>query len=207
MILTHQKGRGKKIHLLLDDEYKITTDIDFWADNYIKNGTEISEDDWNELVVKINYKKALNKCYDLLSRRDHSVKELRDKLLRTVDSKSADKAINKMLELGYLDDEKYAKILLNHLITNKKMSKTFIKNEMYKRGINSDIISNCLEDIEIDNVSSILDLLESKYLSKLSFDENYKNNKEKVIASLMRKGFSYSDVKSAFYRLEDENEL
>lgn len=207
MILTHQKGRGKKIHLLLDDEYKITTDIDFWADNYIKNGTEISEDDWNELVVKINYKKALNKCYDLLSRRDHSVKELRDKLLRTVDSKSADKAINKMLELGYLDDEKYAKILLHHLITNKKMSKTFIKNEMYKRGINSDIISNCLEDIEIDNVSSILDLLESKYLSKLSFDENYKNNKEKVIASLMRKGFSYSDVKSAFYRFEDENEL
>lgn len=207
MILTHQKGRGKKIHLLLDDEYKITTDIDFWADNYIKNGTEISEYDWNELVVKINYKKALNKCYDLLSRRDHSVKELRDKLLRTVDSKSADKAINKMLELGYLDDEKYAKILLNHLITNKKMSKTFIKNEMYKRGINSDIISNCLEDIEIDNVSSILDLLESKYLSKLSFDENYKNNKEKVIASLMRKGFSYSDVKSAFYRFEDENEL
>lgn len=207
MILTHQKGRGKKIHLLLDDEYQITTDIDFWADNYIKNGTEIDEYEWQELVVKINYKKAVNKCYDLLSRRDHSVKELREKLLRTVDSVSANKAINKMLELGYLDDEKYAKSLLNYLIENKKMSKSFIKKEMYKRGIDNDIISNCLEDVEIDAISSILDLLETKYISKLSNSENYQKNKEKVIMSLMRKGFSYGDIKSAFYRLENEDEI
>ena len=207
MILTHQKGRGKKIHLLLDDEYQITTDIDFWADNYIKNGTEIDEDEWEELVVKINYKKAVNKCYDLLSRRDHSVKELREKLLRTVDSVSADKAIDKMLDLGYLDDEKYTKSLLNYLIENKKMSKSFIKKEMYKRGIDNDIISNCLEEVEIDAVSSILDLLRSKYMTKLRPDENYQKNKEKVIASLMRKGFSYGDIKSAFYRLENEDEL
>jgi len=48
----------------------------------------------------------------LLSRRDHSVKELKTKLLRTVDEATADMAIDKMLGLGYLDDEKYAKSLL-----------------------------------------------------------------------------------------------
>lgn len=200
MIITHSKGRGKKIHLLIDDEYQITTDIDFWAENFIKDGTEIDEDEWQELVDKINYKKAVNKCYDLLSRRDHSVKELKTKLLRTVDEENAQRAIDRMLELGYLDDEKYASILLKHLVEDKKMSRAFIKQEMYKRGISSDIVSNLLEDIEIDNVSSIIDLILSKYRMKL----NDKNGLEKVIAALMRKGFSYSDIKEAIRRIEND---
>lgn len=202
MIITHSKGRGKKIHLLIDDEYQITTDIDFWAENFIKDGTEIEEDEWQDLVDKINYKKAVNKCYDLLSRRDHSVKELKTKLLRTVDEINAQKAIDRMLELGYLDDEKYARILLKHLVEDKKMSKSFVKQEMYKRGISSDIVSNLLLDVEIDNVSSIVDLILTKYRSKYNQD----NGVDKAIGALMRKGFSYSDIKEAIRRIEN-NEI
>ncbi len=55
MIIKAQKGRGSKIHLLLDDEYRITTDVHFWAENYIKDGTDINDDDWNILVEKINF--------------------------------------------------------------------------------------------------------------------------------------------------------
>lgn len=40
-----------------------------------------------------------------------------------------------MLELGYLDDEKYAQTLVRHLLDNKNMSKNFVKQEMYKRGL------------------------------------------------------------------------
>lgn len=200
MIISHSKGRGKKIHLLIDDEYQITTNIDFWAEHYIKDGTEIDEETWQELVDKINFRKAVDKCYDLLSRRDHSVKELKTKLLRTVDEKNAQRAIDKMLDLGYLDDEKYAKMLLNHLINDKRMSKSFIKQEMFKRGLSSDIIANTLEDVEIDNTSSCAELILTKYRNKL----NAEGGKEKVIAALMRKGFSYSDIKDAFYMIEND---
>ena len=200
MIITHTKGRGSKIHLHLDGEYQITTDIDFWAENFIKDGTDIDDDEWQELVVKINYKKAVNKCYDLLSRRDHSVKELRDKLKRTVDEVSSDKAIERMLELGYLDDEHYADVLFRHLRDDKKMSKNFIKQEMYKRGLSSEIISNVIDNEEIDNASTVYDLILTKYSRKL----NQEGGKDKVIAALMRKGFSYSDVKSAFNMIENE---
>lgn len=200
MIISHSKGRGKKIHLLIDDEYQITTNIDFWAEHYIKDGTEIDEETWQELVDKINFRKAVDKCYDLLSRRDHSVKELKTKLLRTVDEKNAQRAIDKMLDLGYLDDEKYAKMLLNYLINDKRMSKSFIKQEMFKRGLSSDIIANALEDVEIDNTSSCADLILTKYRNKL----NAEGGKEKVIAALMRKGFSYSDIKDAFYMIEND---
>ena len=35
MRLTHQLGRGTKVHLLLDDEYQITTSTTFWAEHYL----------------------------------------------------------------------------------------------------------------------------------------------------------------------------
>lgn len=200
MIITYKSGRGKKIHIMIDDEYQITTDIDFWAEHYIKNGTDIDDEQWQNLVDAINYKKAIHKCYDLLSRRDHSVKELRAKLLRTSDEKNADKAIQKMLELGYLNDEKYAKLLVNNFLQSRKMSKAFIKQEMFKRGLSPDIISNTLKDIEVDNVQSIVDLINTKYRNKLKAENGY----EKTVQALMRKGFSYSDVKTAFDMIEND---
>lgn len=200
MKISHTKGRGKKIHLLLDDEYQITTDIDFWAEHYFKDGTEITQEEWESLTDSIYYKKAVDKCYDLLSRRDHSVKELKKKLLRTVDEKNADKAIKKMLELGYLDDEKYARNLVKYLAQTRNMSKNHIKQEMFKRGIPNEIINSVMEDYEFDNVSCVVDLILTKYRNKL----NNEDGNKKVIASLMRKGFSYSDIKNAFYRIENE---
>lgn len=200
MKISHTKGRGKKIHIFIDDEYTITTDIDFWAENFFKDGQEIGDDEWKKLVDGINYKKTVDKCYDLLSRRDHSVKELKTKLLRTVDEESANRAIEKMIDYGYLDDEKYAKNLVKYLSETKRMSKNHIKQEMYKRGVPNDIIAYTLEETEIDNVSAVVDLIFTKYRNKLDAQDGNK----KVIAALMRKGFSYSDIREAFERIENE---
>lgn len=200
MILTHQRGRGNKVHLLLDGEYVITTDINFWLDNYIADETDISEDEWQSLVEKINYKKALNKCADFLSRREHSVKELKTKLLRTVDESSAQKAIDRYIEAGYLDDEHFCKSIVDYMINNKNCSTNHIRQECFKRGIARDIIDSVMSEVEFDNVSTIVKLLRNKYSSKL-LQENGKN---KVVAALQRKGFSYSDIKSALYRFEND---
>lgn len=200
MILKAQRGRGNKIHLLLDDEYKITTDVEFWALNFIVDGTDITDEEWEALVDKIGYRKAFNKCADLLSRRDHSVKELRDKLLRTVDEASADKAIDKYIEMGYLDDEKFAKALAEHLYTVKNYSDSHVKQELFKRGISRDIVNEIVDNAENDSVQSVITIINKKYLNKL----NIEGGREKVIAAMMRKGFSYSDIKSALDEIEND---
>lgn len=202
MKITHQKGRGTKVHILLDGEYTVTTDENFWMDNFIPNDTEISEEEWEELLKKIYYKKALNKCADYLSRRDHSVKELRDKLLRSVDFDSAQKAINRYIEAGYLDDTKYCEHLAEYFLKEKKYSVRRVKQECYKRGISRGITDNVLSKMKVDSVNNICELLTTKYKTKLEQE----NGKEKVIASLMRNGYYFEDIKSAFYRLEENDE-
>ena len=199
MILKAQRGRGNKIHLLLDDEYTITTDVEFWAINFISDGTDISDEEWQELVEKINYRKAFNKCADLLSRRDHSVKELRDKLLRTVDEASADKAIEKFTEMGYLDDEKFAKALAEYLYGVKNYSDSHVKQELFKRGISRDIINEIIDNAQADSVQSVINIITKKYVNKL----NIEGGREKVIAAMMRRGFPYSDIKSALEKIEN----
>ncbi len=199
MIIKHQRGRGNKVHILLDDEYAVTTDINFWLDHYIADGSEIDEDEWNELLEAINYKKALNKCADFLSRRDHSVKELKVKLLRTVDEKSADRAVERYIEAGYLDDEKYCANLVDYLFRVKKYSLNHVKQECFKRGIDSSIVKEILSEYDLDMVEIIVKLVKNKYLSKLEQE----GGRQKVVAALQRKGFSYYDIESALNRLDD----
>ena len=148
------------------------------------------------------YKKALNKCADYLSRRDYSVKELKTKLLKSVDEVSAQKAVDRYIEAGYLNDEKYCQMLIEYLLRVKRFSLSNIKQECFKRGIDREIVEDKLSDFEIDNVSTVIELIKTKYASKL----NQENGKEKVIAALQRKGFYYSDIKSAFYRIEEYDE-
>lgn len=204
MIIKHQRGRGNKIHLLLDDEYTVTTDVNFWLDHYIADGTDIDEEQWEQLLEEINYKKALNKCGDFLSRRDHSVKELKTKLLRSVDEKSADRAINRYIEAGYLNDERYCERLLEYLFTVKKYSKYHVKQECFKRGLSGELVSEKLQEYldesEYSAEDAIIELINSKYASKLEKEDG----KSKVTAALMRKGFSFSDISSAFYRIEND---
>lgn len=200
MIVKAQKGRGKKIHILLDDEYKITTDVDFWSEYGIPNGSDIDDPEWNEICANINYRKALNKGADLLSRRSHSEYELKTKIMRTCDAVSAEKAVKRFVELGYLNDEDFAKELAEHLFSVKNYSRGNVRAELLKRGINRDIVNSVIAENDTDPVDSIINIINKKYLRKLCEEDG----KRKVTAALARKGFSYSDIKSAYYRIENE---
>ncbi len=202
MIIKSQKGRGKKIHILIDGEYAITTNVDFWSEYGIPDGTDIDESEWQLLQSQINYRKALGKAADLLSRRSHSAYELKSKIMRTCDAESAEKAVQKFMDLGYLNDEYFAKELAAHLFKVKNRSAGYVRSELHKRGIDKDIINRILDENDTDPVDSIVEIINKKYIGKVYDD----GGRQKVAAALMRKGFLYSDIKSAFYRMENEDQ-
>ena len=201
MIISSQKGRGTKIHLLIDGEYKITTDIEFWSINSVADGTDLSEEEWEELVSAVNYRKAFNKCADYLSRRSHSEKELLDKVIKGgVDRESAVKAIERFKELGYINDRDFAFEYTEYLLNSKRYSLNRVKQELFYKGISKDIISEAIDGIETDQAQTVINIINKSYVRKL----NEEGGREKVITALMRRGFSYSDIKEAFNRLETD---
>lgn len=140
--------------------------------------------------------KAVDKAYALLSSRMHSRKELYDKLLRKFEPENARYAVNKMEELGLVDDATFAQMKAEYLLNVKKQSFSAIKMKLAALGIDKDIIDSVLLSFELDNqTDDITRLLQTKYSSKLS-------QPEKVVASLLRKGFKYGEIKQAMNNLQ-----
>ena len=191
MRLTHQLGRGTKVHLLLDDEYQITTSTTFWAEHYLPDGAEISEGDWERWVQPRH------------ATLEHAATDLRETLMCSSDTHPPDTAVTQMLDAGYLDDEKYARRLVRHLIEDKKCSAYHARQECQKRGIDREIIDRALAEQAPDNVQTAKDLILRKYSRKLQQEDG----RQKVMAALARRGFGYHDIQAALEQLEDEEYL
>ena len=166
----------------------------------IKTGSCFSQQELTLLYEKSNTSKAVQKAYNLLSYRSHSRSELYTKLCRSFDSDCADAACDKMEEYGLVNDEEYCKAKTEYLINVKKCSLGETRAKLLTLGINKDIIECCMDLYDSDTQAENLRyIIEKKYLSKL-------DQPQKVIAALMRKGFSYSDIKSALRSMEIETE-
>jgi len=186
-ILKFQKNK-----IYLEDYEVIDINRDIKAKYRIKTGGEISVEDYKKII----YESALSKSYFLLSIRDYTERELLQKL-RMKYKKSElvgvelKKVVNKLLELGYIDDYNYAK---SYIERKKSIGRKKIEYELHIKGITSEIISTIYskenfgkdEKVQIEN-----------QLHKVKNRE-----KDKQIAYFMRKGFKLSDILEVLKGLE-----
>lgn len=196
MILTTQRGRGKKLHLLLDGEYTLTTDIDFWFMQKLPEGSAVTEEQWQALHDRVQQRKAVQKAADLLSRRDHSRHELLQKLTRTFDRETAAFAVDRMDTLGYLDDEGFARRLAAGLIETRRFSVSRVRQALLSKGVAREVVEQVLSEIHVEPTEQILQLLETKYARKMTEEKG----RRQTVAALQRLGYGYSDIRSALYR-------
>ena len=200
MKLSIKEGKAKKIHIYIDEEYRATVDSDYWYSEKYRNYKEINEEELTELLNAVSFRRAYNKGLEFLSRRPYGTKELIKKLCEKGHEKEfAEKASERLLELGLLNDEEYARILANDLLERKNYSIKRIKQELAFRGIDRDIIENTIDLLDNDPVSRIIILIKKKYINKIGDEKGRK----RTVDALLRLGYSYSDIKSALNSISD----
>ncbi len=90
------------------------------------------------------------KAMDLLARREHSVAELRAKLIaREFDADEVDRAVARLAEEGLVSDERFAEAYVTSRV-RKGQGPLRIRVELERRGVSSDFIATCLEQGDID---------------------------------------------------------
>ena len=197
MKITAKQGKGTKIHISIDGEYLLTVDEDFWFSCGYVSGDEIDDGDLAAFKEAAGSRLAFNSAMYSLDMRDHSEREMRQKLLRKYDAQSVDSAVTKLVDLGLINDRRYAELLVRELFERKKYGKSRVKSELFRRGIDSDIINEVIdeyeEENETDNVEKIVDIIRKKYYNKL-VDEK---SRQRVVAALVRLGYSFSDIRQA----------
>lgn len=193
MIIKIEPAKGGKLSLSADDEYVMTVDPDTWYSLDYSDGCEIDEEEFEKLKFLIDSRKAYAQALRFLTLRAHSADELYKKLIKKHLPECAEFAIEKCRELGFIDDEDFALRYANELATRKKYGISRIKNELYVKGIDREIIENVINSLDIDFSQCIIEIIEKKYSDCL----NDEKGKRRMISGLMRSGYSYSDIKSA----------
>lgn len=133
-----------------------------------------------------------NKAFSLLAKRAYFSKELAAKLReKEFPEGEITSLIEELKQQGWLNDQ--------------ELAERFVSRQREK-GYGARVIAQKLRmkageiPIEIDD-GEILPLIEKKYLKKLPHDRN------KVIASLMRRGFSYDLIDKAIRTITEEMEF
>lgn len=204
MKITAKSGRKDKIHIYIDGEYLLTVDEIFWFSCGLVSGDEINEEELTAFEEAAGSRRAFNSALNSLDYRDHSEKEIRAKLLRKHDADYVDEAVEKLIELDLVNDERYAENYARELFERKKFGKMRIKSELRAKGISADIANATVEELfeeeETDNVQRIVDIIGKRYYNRM----NDEVGRKKVFSALQRMGYSFSDIREAMSEFSDD---
>lgn len=183
-----------KLKRLLKNKYLFENGLSIGLNNEIVNKYDLKrrEELSHEEYLQVLELAALSTSYYYLAKRDYTKKEIYNKLVQKYWEKTAViKVIKKLEEAGYIDDREFAVSYAK----NKKCGKKKIAYELKIKGVAFEVIEEALSFYEEDS--------ELEELSK-AWDKLGEKEEHKKIASLMRKGFSYSDIKRVITKKREE---
>lgn len=202
MIITDVKKTKKgRYALMVDGEFLFSVHKDTFLTTNLTAGMEFAPRQLEELRVLDERHSAVQSALDVLSRTAQSSGMLYEKLLRYYSQEAALLAIQRMEELGLLDDLDYGMRLSRDMINLRGYSLRRVRQGLLQKKLSAQIIDEVMEQFEEhDEADPIISLILKKYKDKI-FD---KDGLHKTIAALQRRGFGYDDIKAALGRIEEE---
>ena len=198
MELTAAEPRRKGlVQLYLDGEEAVKLDREVFLRAGLRPGDQISDEELHQLILDSDARRAKEKALYLLEHRNHSKRELTEKIARTAASwEAAEAAAGQMEELGLVDDQAYARDRAREMFLRKRWGPLRVKQELRRKGIDGELIVELLEEyrqrdeggLVAENVRAVL---ETKY-SGWREDEK---QRRRAFAALQRRGYSYEEIR------------
>lgn len=200
--ITAQTKNKNRVNVMVDGVYRFSLDIFQLSDLGIRTGKEYSEEELAALQTESQFGKVYARALEYCLMRPHSAKEVRDYLYRkTRDSRTktggvkkgvspeiATRVYERLLEKGYIDDEKFARYWIENRNMTKGSSQRKITMELRAKGIETSIIEKLFSESarnDADELRKVMAKKQSRY-----------PDEQKLIHYLLRQGFSYDDIKN-----------
>ncbi|NVK73400.1 MAG: regulatory protein RecX [Oceanospirillaceae bacterium] len=145
---------------------------------------------------------TLDQALSLLSYREHSSKELADKLKSKGHSEEEIcTTIEKLKEINYLNDKRFAEIFVRSRLS-KPLGANRILQELTQKGISSSLAKEAIANEDADWFELARQLKERRF-----GEDATKDFKEKAKQSryLQYRGFDFEQIKYALSSKEDDN--
>lgn len=204
MLITALEPRRKRlIALFLDGELAAKLDAETLLQSGLRIGMELDDEELHRLIQQSDAHRAQEKALYLLEHRSHSKKELADKISRTTGRAAAERAAERMEELGLVNDAQYARNLAEELLQRKRFAARRAEYELLQKGIDRALAQEIVEELAPEPEESLRFLIERKYQRSLSDEKG----RRRVFAALQRLGYSGEDIRTVLRDYIDyENE-
>ena len=144
---------------------------------------------------------AKKRALSLLEKRDYSRKMLLDKLTEKGASEpEATEICDWLCDLGVVDDARYAALAVRHYAA-KGYGERRIRDELFRRGVPRELWDEALSQLP-ENDDAAYRLL----CQKLRGWNGDPAGLQRAQGALLRRGFSWDDVRAALERFRSENE-
>ena len=163
----------------------------------IKEGQELTEASYSEIMNTLLPKRAKLRAMNLLKGRSYTTAQLKEKLdAGGYPPQIVKEAIDYVASFGYVNDSQYAFDFIEY--NKETKSKNRIVNDLIRKGISSVVIEEAWEEAVGNDKSELEKRQIIKWLEKKNFLSQTASltEKQKIMAFLYRKGFSIETIRN-----------
>lgn len=203
--IEYQKNNRDRVNIYLDDKFEFGIDLNIMIKYSLSKNMELDDEFIKEIIIAEDKIKVYNYAVSILSRSAKSEKELRAKMAhKGYESDLINITIDKLKMNKYIDDDDYSERFIHDKINFSKYGKRKIKEALYNKGIDRQIIEEKLSLISTDEENIRAYTLGEKKLKNLTKEDNAKKY-IKLSNFLIGKGFEYETVKKVVSKLLKED--
>jgi regulatory protein len=143
----------------------------------------------------------------LLAAKSRSRAELRERLLEKADEITVDRAIQRLEQLGYLNDERFAASFAASKISTRPIGSARLRRDLHRRQVASDVAESAIKvAYEETSEETLIDRAIAKRL-RIRGKPETREETHKLFAHLMRQGFGFDLVMKKIRRIASADDL
>lgn len=189
----------KRRKVYIDGQYAFPLYVSELRKYNIEAGAVLEENVYDD-ICSLLMRRVRERILYLITDYDRSEQNIRQKIsMAGYRGSFVDDAIDSLKEYGYIDDLRFARYYAESMRDTKGRSAFAISRSLYEKGISRDVIDTVMGELDIDEDAQILKVLSSKGYNEENIRQIDDKECQKLISSLLRKGFSY-DLISIYVR-------
>ena len=187
-----QKNHNDRVNIYVDDQFYSGMYLDTCIKYGLKKGVEIEKDILDEYILESEKQTAFNKTVNYLKSSLKTKKQVREYLHKKEYSPITIKyVIEKLEEYGFVSDRQYAISYINTY--RKKYGVMRLKGNLIAKGVDKDLVEECINEIWEENSESSIEDVAKKYLKNKILDEK---TIPKLIRFLSYRGYEFDKINS-----------
>jgi regulatory protein len=207
MVITALRKKNSKVIVLFEDNSFCTIDYRVVVNNGLRINDFITDEKKELIINESIFLTAKDSAFRSLSRRAHSVYELKTKLIRKGWQKDiVQKVLDDLIDNNFLNDEKFADAFVEER-SRKNVGINKLKSELMKRGVDRKISESLLNNLDRNSSFESAFELACKKFTQLK-DRGFDNSKirNKLYAFLLSRGFESDFILKIINEIEPEKD-